>query len=147
MAKTEDFELDQPVTPESLDGFLNAYFPKRQALPHYNTVLIEDLTTYDIGFSEILSSYIKLKDFLLEKEKEEVERINTLPIYDRPPYDGIKNGEDYKGWTQVGIVFLTLDLTNEKYWQGRLDTIPIPEHHIELISKWKKELSCEKNNI
>ena len=146
MNKSEEFDLRQPVTRESLSEFLNEYFPERKALPHWNTVLIEDLTAYNIGFLEIISSYIKLKDFLLEKEKQEIEKINSLPIYDRPPYDELKYGEDYQGWTQVGIVFLTLDLTNKKYWEGRLKTIPIPKQHIEKINGWKKEISdLEKN--
>ncbi len=146
MSNSKEFDLRQPVTRASLSEFLNEYFPERRSIPHWNTILIEDLTAYNIGFLEIISSYGKLKDFLLEKEKEEIERINSLPIYDRPPYDGIKDKEDYKGWTQVGVVFLTLDLTNETYWQDRLKTLPIPQHHIEMINIWKEEISdAEKN--
>lgn len=140
----EEFEIRQPLTPESLQAFLDLYFPDRKSDPYWTRLLLEDLKKYKIELIDVLDYYLKVKDFLLEREKEEIERINSLPIYDRPNYDGIKYGEDYKGWQQVGIINLVLDLSDDDFWQGRQKEMPIPEKHKEKINRWRKLISDRK---
>lgn len=120
----EQFDLSQEINIDTLQAFLDAYLPEREKSKNATTDLLKELLDLDISFEEILKSYRKGKEFLAEASR----------IQRNIPKDK---------WTQVGAIRLSLELTNEGYFNYRRKKYPsfvIQPEFIELRKRVNEAL-------
>ena len=47
-------------------------------------------------------------------------------------------------WAQVGITRHILDITHDRYWKYRKETVQVPNHIIQQVERWRDKLSRRK---
>lgn len=86
---------------DSLQAFLDDTFPERAKNLKETTFLVDEFLRFNIGLKDLVSSYERVKDYLLRFEKE-------------------SNPANFsKAWSQTGIARAIMDLTNETYFKQR----------------------------
>jgi len=143
MTEGEEFDYRQPLTPESLQTYMDLFFPERIVSPEWTERLSKDLNSHNIKLIDILRYYLRLKDILKKIEQEEFD----LAIQMKESGHNVvlwkenEEGEPIKGWAQVGIVQVIVDLSDDDYWNYRINEVPMPDYRIDFINKWRKILS------
>jgi len=124
--KTGRFEIDRNMNLDSLQAFLDFYFPDRIKSLRGTSGLLDEIIEFNVSFAELVSGFEKVKEVLplIEAEEFEDEEVETS-----------KN----KKWAQVGVVRTILELTNDRYWNKREKIVP--ESLIKISKKWRKKLS------
>lgn len=93
----EEFDLKEEMNVDTLQAFLDVYMPKRARSKSNAGDLLKELVGAELSFSDILDSYKKSEKYLAEASK-------------------ITRGIPRDEWAQVGAVRLSLELTNNDYW-------------------------------
>lgn len=97
------FDVSQPMNIDSLQAFLDFYFPDREGSIEATSGLLDEITTYNVSIKELVEAFEKVKGVLPQVEAQ---------IFKK--YEGPR-----RRWAQVGIVRAILDLTNDDYWKDR----------------------------
>ena len=124
--RTGKFEINQHMNLDSLQAFLEFYFPEREKSLEYTIDLLDEIIKYNVSFAELVSGFEKVKDVLPAIETEVFE------------YEKGECEEDNK-WAQVGAVRQILELTNDRYWIDREKEMP--EDFIKISREWRKRIN------
>lgn len=68
--KTLIFDNETPINLDTLQAFLNFYFPDRDQQPEHASILIDDMIKYNIKFGDIVDGIERLKSFFDEIEQK-----------------------------------------------------------------------------
>jgi ppGpp synthetase/RelA/SpoT-type nucleotidyltranferase len=112
------FYTNQEMNVDSLQAFLDLYFPDRERRPDYTAELLEELERNKVSFNDIVIGLDKCRNLLPEAERE----------------DFTDNGTGR--WAQAGIVRKILDLTSEVYWSVR--QLEVPDWVIEKTARLRR---------
>lgn len=96
------FDVNQPMNLDSLQAFLDFYFPDREKSDENTRGLLDEIMVYGVSMRELVEAYESLKDILPAIEKK---------IF----LEEVENSK----WAQVGIVRTMLEFTNDSYWEVR----------------------------
>ncbi|MGJ1325129.1 GTP pyrophosphokinase [Sphingobacterium faecium] len=96
--KTLKFTNETEINIDSLQAFLDFYFPKRKKSIENTASLLDDILKYNIKLGDIADAFEKLKPHMSEIEKETFEK-----------------NPNYLNWAQVGAVRLIMDIINDDY--------------------------------
>lgn len=123
------FDVNQEMNLDSLQAFLEFYFPNREKHLLLTTELLDEIINFNVTMKDLVESYERTKEILTQMEAEEIEQSKHV-------------GEHI--WAQVGVVRTILDLTNDNYWQSRRVPDQLPDDVIEVTEKWRAKLSSRK---
>lgn len=115
------FDVSQDLNLDSLQAFLDFYFPDRIGFLQDTSDLLEDIMRVNISFKDLVEGFEKTKDILPLVEVE-ISKDNKKRI-----------------WAQVGIVRYILDITHNDYWQLRQKELP--KAMLQEKEKWRAKLS------
>lgn len=126
------FDVNQPLNTDSLQAFLDFYFPNRKKIDAATKYLLERMQTTGTSMRELVESYEKVKDIWEEMEIDYIQK-KYLP----------EEWETTK-LPQGSLGLIILDVTHKKFWEFRenLDLHPIWK---EIINRWRKTLSEHKD--
>ncbi|MFX0135362.1 MAG: hypothetical protein ACFFDN_17090 [Candidatus Hodarchaeota archaeon] len=113
-------DLNQPPDVDSLQAFLDLFFPDRDRSTNATIELLEELKGQGITLADIADGYKKVEDVLESIEKE------------------LFSNKESKGWAQIGITRLILELTYNKFWRYRKYVYRVPKYVIEIVEKYRK---------
>lgn len=111
---TGKFNLGQELNLDSLQAFLDFYFPNRGRQTNETSLLLDEIIECNVTIRDLVLGYERTKDSLPEIEMSEC------------------NGKTGR-MTQVGIASRILDLTHNRYWQSHRRLIP--ESYLKAIEK------------
>lgn len=94
---TFKFNSETPLNLDTLQAFLNYYFPKRKKNLEATSSLLEEIIKYKIKFGDLVLAYEKLNPHFDEIEKELL--VNTK----------------FSKFAQVGIVRVMMNIINDDY--------------------------------
>lgn len=117
------FDINQPMNLDSLQAFLDFYFPDRNRADENTRNLLDEIIMYEVSMKELVEAYEALRDILPAIEEKTFTREK-----------GVK-------WAQVGIVRTMLEFTNDRYWDSR--NFPQEKWYVE----WRAEFSKNKHII
>ncbi len=125
--KTGQFDVEQPLNIDSLQAFLDFYFPDRYG--DYKTIseLLGEIIEYGINIEDLVLGYERVKNIITEFEKEEF-------------------GEEYEKGIRChkeGVTRMILDLTHDHYWDNRFVEFSGDEDrekYRDLVVHWRKRL-------
>lgn len=123
------FDVNQPMNIDSLQAFMDFYFPDRKKSSIEATIrALDEFMKYKIGIKELVEGYDKVKDILLTAESEEL------------------RNQKFDRWGQIGIVRMILELTNDYYWQYRKSSVhgDAPGGTRQIVEKWRNKLAERK---
>lgn len=95
------FNLKQELNVDSLQAFLDTYLAGKNKSQSAVSDLLAELLVLKLSFQDILTAYENAQPFLTKA----IQMVSNTH-------------EDE--WVQVGVIRLSLDLINDKYWQWRL---------------------------
>ncbi|MEE8403369.1 MAG: hypothetical protein V3R93_06415 [Candidatus Hydrothermarchaeaceae archaeon] len=121
------FDVTQSMNIDSLQAFLDFYFPDRNRLLQETSDLFDEIIEYEVSIRELVEAYERVEDILPAMELEDFKIIK------------VKN----RRWAQVGVVRAILDLTNDDYWQYRKEK-GAPEEWI--LNNEKRRAKLSKKN-
>ena len=101
-AKINGFDLTQEINVDSIQAFLNFYFSDREKSFDGIPSFIEEMQRANITFDALVDCTQKLEPLLNGYEMEYRKLVN----------------DEWK-WTQLGIIRLILDISNDKFSQSR----------------------------
>ena len=120
------FDPSQGLNVDNLQAVLDLHFHDRprtiEDVPH----LLDELLEKNVTIEEIEDGYYKVKDILLQSEKELFEGDEEAPP------------EQERRMSQTGIVRNILDLTHDAYWSSREHYVPA--YVAEQVRKWRAVL-------
>lgn len=111
---TGKFNLGQEMNLDSLQAFLDFYFPNRGRQTKETSLLLDEIIECNVTIRDLVLGYDRTKDSLPQIEMNECSG---------------KTGR----MTQVGIASRILDLTHNRYWQSHRKLIP--ESYLNAIEK------------
>lgn len=97
------FDREQPLDVDSLQAFMDYYFPDRASDMQNTESLLNDLKNNNITFRDLIDGYDKTKAELQSFE----------PLF----FKKISAGKKTR-WAQVGIVRMILNLSHDRYWSA-----------------------------
>lgn len=101
IAKSESKEFENiELNLDSLQSFLDETFPDKFKHIGMTSELVDEFSSFNIGLKELVSSYEKVKHYLVYVEDEFVQRIGNYPFNS----------------LQVGAITNVVLLTNENYF-------------------------------
>jgi len=118
-----DFDTSKPINFDSFEAFIQYHFPDIPSQWAQIDNILYLLREYDVKFVELSKGYEKTKEILNILEKEISERSGT---YWRPG--------------QVDVIYVILDLTNDKFWKDRLEKGNLNPYYLKSMKKWRKEI-------
>jgi ppGpp synthetase/RelA/SpoT-type nucleotidyltranferase len=121
------FDVTQKLNIDSLQAFLDFYFPDRAKSIKSTSELLDEIMEYGISIKDLVEGYERVRDVLPDMEKE--------------VYEKFKEGGK---WAQVGVVRHILDITHDNYWRRRKDIEGLPDFVIKPVEKWRDKLSKQK---
>jgi putative GTP pyrophosphokinase len=125
--KVVAFDASKGLNVDNLQAVLDYHFPDRERIEQDTARLLDELLEHGITIEAIEDGYFRVKDILLQSEKELFAADeNILP-------------EQERKWTQTGIVREILDLTHDTYWSVRKKKVP--PYVVEHIRKWRDIIS------
>lgn len=101
---TGRFDIKQQVNIDSLQAFLNFYFPDRASNPNIITSLLDEMIATKITFQEFIDAYEKTKDILPQIE-------NKLRKH--------KGLEEPLVWSQIGVARKILEISIDRFYEYR----------------------------
>ncbi|MDY8047089.1 GTP pyrophosphokinase family protein [Paenibacillus polymyxa] len=104
-----NFNFDQELNLDSLQAFLDFYFPDRVKRTEDTISLLDELIEHNISLKDLNESYTRVKDEIREFEVEFFFNENRMRELD----------EDEHKWYQTGVTRHILELTNDQYWESR----------------------------
>lgn len=132
MITNGSFDVNQDLNLDSLQAFLDFYFPERNKGLSETANLLDEIKRYNVSLSDLYNSYMKVKDLLSEFE-EEVFSDNNIEF--------ALDGEEPK-WHQVGVIRHIMELTNDSYWEDRREELKdIPFNQLELTIKQRERVT------
>jgi putative GTP pyrophosphokinase len=96
--KTLKFTNDTEINLDTLQAFLDYYFPKRQKNIGNSSSLLDDILKYGFKLGDLADAYEKLKPHFAAMEKET-----------------FANSSIYTHWAQAGALRNIMDIINEDY--------------------------------
>lgn len=123
------FDPSQGLNVDNLQAVLDLHFHNRRRTRDV-TDLLDELLENGVTIEEIEDGYYKVKDILLQSEKESFKSAAVPPGYERR-------------MTQTGIVRHILDLTHDAYWSSR--ECDVPDYMAEQVRKWRAVLSSKQS--
>ncbi len=130
--ETGQFDTEQPLNIDSLQAFLDFYFPSHGRIPDSTAILLDELIENEITLKQLVKGVENTKDYFPEIENEVKTALEL-------------NGDDY-AWNQIGAVSTLLELTNDKYWSKRNKYYQTPETENEIITKWREKFKGTGSN-
>jgi len=120
------FDLKAPLNYDSLKAFLSFYFGDRETNDNIITGLLDQLKQEQITFEDIVLGYNRLRNLIQKHEQQ--------------------NFPDGKGWwNQGGVVRYILDMTRDKWWNGRVGKFP--DRVVELRNSQRKEFNVAEAKL
>lgn len=119
------FDVNQEMNLDSLQAFLDFYFPDRKKSIGWTSDLLDEIIKLNVSFGDLVKGFEKTKDILPLIDDEEAELL------------GLRKGFRT---AQVGVVRTILDLTNDEY----LKTHRMPKEVRQVRKMWRAKLS-ERN--
>ncbi len=116
----EQFGASQELNVDSLQAFLDFYFPRRVKSIEETRRLLDEISKYKMSLRQLVDGFEKAKEILSLMESEAF-------------------GPKRSRWAQAGIFRTMLHVTNDDYWQDRKSILP--EDVRELTQKWRATLS------
>lgn len=116
------FDVNQEMNLDSLQAFLDFYFPDRKKSIEWTGELLDEIIKFDVSIGDLVKDFEKTKDILPLMEGEEAELLGLRK--------GLKSA-------QVGAVRDILDLTNNEYEKNHR----MPKEVRRLRKKWRAKLS------
>lgn len=121
------FDVTQDMNIDSLQAFLDFYFPDRVKSINMTSDLLDEMMKHGISIKDLVEGYERVKENLPQMEKE------------------IFKSFRYRGrWTQAGVVRHILDITHDDYWRYRKEIEQVPDFVIKQVEKWREKLSKRK---
>lgn len=96
--KTLRFTNETEINIDTLQAFLDFYFPKRQKNIEHTASLLDNIVRYNFKFGDLVEGYEKLKPHLSKMEKE-----------------AFKNNQRYSSWAQTGVLRVIMDIMNDNF--------------------------------
>ncbi len=127
------FDVTQELNLDSLQAFLDYYFPDRQKSVRGTSSLLDEVIEQGVSIKDLVEGYETIKDFLPNMEEEIFRNLRSKEQSKRRALK-IK-------WAQIGIVRQILDMTHDGYWQYRKEVEEVPEHVVEHVENWRAKLS------
>lgn len=119
--KTGRFDVSQEMNIDSLQAFLDFYFPDREKADTGG--VLDEILISGVTLKDLVDGYEKVAEFIPEMEKEFYKIVKS------------------KGrWHQTGIIRQILDITHEGYWKYRKKD-HVAEEWIPDKEKWSAKLS------
>lgn len=121
--KSGRFDVNQEMNLDSLQAFLDFYFPDR--IRHIGDIsyLLDEIMNSNVSFRDLVEGFEKVKDI--------------LPLIEREVFKQFKDKKKAR-WAQGGIVREILDLTNDDYWQLR--QTGLPKSVVQRKKKWRAKI-------
>ncbi len=120
--KSGRFDVNQQMNMDSLQAFLDFYFPDRMKSMEDTIQLLDEIIKFGVSIRVLVKGYERVKD--------------NLPTIEMELF---KLQKPEKKFNQIGIVRIIMDLTNDAYWQTRKEMMP--KYHRDLNTKWRAKLS------
>ena len=95
------FDPNQEMNLDSLQAFLNFYFPNRESVATDVPFLLDEILPLKLSIRDLENAYERGKEILSDLEEKSFD------------------GRRVVRWSQTGVVRALLDLTNDAYWAGR----------------------------
>lgn len=128
--ETGRFDVKQDMNLDSLQAFLDFYFPERAKSSAFTTELLEEIMALGLSFGDLLEGFERAK--------------NVLPSMEREVYATLKR--KHGQWNQTGVIRVILDLIDDSYWKSREERwSSFYPDMIEIVTKWRKVLSKQEN--
>jgi hypothetical protein len=123
-ASGSGFDDSQPLNVDSLQAYLDYYFPGRESSSEHTLDLLAELQSIGISLADISGAYRAVEPFLERNEREE-----------------FAEDDEWKGgsWAQVGVVRHVLDLASDKYWAYRRGQLP--DDDVETTEKRRQHIA------
>lgn len=118
------FDASQPMNLDSLQAFLDFYFPDRKKILPGTRDLLDEIMKYKVSIKELVETYERVKEILPSME---------LELFTK------RERKEGGRWVQVGIVRMILWLTNDYYWKDQLKRVP--KYMVKSVEKWRAKLS------
>ncbi len=131
------FDVTQHMSLDSLQAFLDFYFPDRQKSIKETGVLLDEIMEHKISIRQLVEGFEKIRDFLPSMERE---YFRELPLETDKGFKVLPG----KKWVQVGIARHILDITNDDYWKYREEIEESPKHVVQHVERWRARLSQQK---
>lgn len=128
------FDVTQHMSLDSLQAFLDFYFPDRQKSINETGVLLDEIMEHKISIRQLVEGFERVRDFLPPMERGIFEK---LPLQTERGFKVLRG----KGWSQVGIARHILDITNDDYWKYRKEIEEVPKHVVQDVERWRVKLS------
>jgi len=117
--KSGRFDVRQEPNLDSLQAFLDFYFPDRVKSIEETRRLVDEISKHKVSIRQLVDSFEQAKEL--------------LPLMESEGF-GPQRGR----WAQAGIFRTMLHVTNDDYWQDRKSILP--EDVQELTQKWRARL-------
>ncbi len=119
----EQFGAGKELNLDSLQAFLDFYFPRRVKSTEETRRLLDEISEHKVSLRQLVDGFEKAKEI--------------LPLMESEAF-----GPERGRWAQAGIFRTMLHVTNDDYWQDRKSILP--EDVRKLTQKWRARLS-ERN--
>jgi len=121
-SKGKIFDINQELNLDTLQGFLDFYYPDRQKLSTHTSSLFEELKRLNISFKE-LDNYVK--DF----DNSKIDAENNLEL-------------TTNFLAQVGMIRFVLDIFDDAYWEDRKTKMITIEKWVPTINDIRNKLNA-----
>lgn len=124
------FDINQKLNLDTLQAFLDFYFPDRNKDLQGTSELLNSLQSFNISFEDLVEGYEKVKDYVLDLER-------GLSAYE---------GE-LVVWGQIALVWIILYLTNDSIFESDAQSLwrGFQELYEEILILRKKLKNQPKN--
>ena len=131
------FDTDQEVNIDTLQAFLDFYFPTRDRGPEQMAALLDHIMRVDISMLDLVEGFEKVSDILPRIEREEM-------------YAKVDSGEigqltDAEPWPQPKALNTVLQLTNDDYVRYYYELLPstVADAILSTANRWRLKLADE----
>ena len=131
------FDVTQDMSLDSLQAFLDFYFPDREKSTNATSILLDEIMAQGVSIRRLVESLERVRDFLPSMERE---LFRGLPLRTEKGFKILRG----KQWAQVGIARHILDITNDDYWKYRKEIEEVPKHVVQHVERWRARLSKQK---